>query len=183
MADSTAMTSNKQALSEHSLPTRPNLPDYGIATDADGLLPWSHVSEQMAAARNYWIGTVRPDGRPHATPVWGVWVDETFYFGMGPRSVKARNLAANPALTVHLESGDDVVILEGVAERLAAIDPALFERIADQYAAKYDGFRPEPPTPDAPFVALRCQVAFGWLEKDFVRSATRWTFRLDLSQK
>jgi PPOX class probable F420-dependent enzyme len=176
MAETPDLSNDQQTLSRTPLVTRPALPDYGIAADADGLLPWSHVSEQMAAARNYWIGTVRPDGRPHATPVWGVWVDETFYFGMGPRSVKARNLAANPALAVHLESGDDVVILEGVAERLTAVDPALFERIADQYAAKYDGFRPEPPTPEAPFVALRCRVALGWLEKDFVRSATRWEF-------
>ena len=105
-----------------------------------------------------------------------MWVDETFYFGMGPRSVKARNLAANPALVVHLESGDDVVVLEGVAELISALDPALFERIADQYAAKYNGFRPEPPSAETPFVALRCRVAFGWLETDFVRSATRWTF-------
>jgi PPOX class probable F420-dependent enzyme len=158
------------------LAARPDMPDYGIAADADGLLSWQFASDQMAKARNYWIGTVRPDGRPHATPVWGVWVDETFYFGMGPRSVKARNLAANPALVVHLESGDDVVVLEGVAERLTEIDPALFERIAGEYAAKYDGFRPEPPTPETPFVALRCRVAFGWLERDFVRSATRWGF-------
>jgi hypothetical protein len=168
--------SDKQAMGSAPLAARPDMPDYGIATEADGLLLWQHVSEQMAKAHNYWIGTARPDGRPHATPVWGVWVDETFYFSMGPRSVKARNLAANPALVVHLESGDDVVVLEGVGESISALDPALFERIADQYAAKYNGFRPEPPSAETPFVALRCRVAFGWLETDFVRSATRWTF-------
>ena len=176
MANPEMSLSGKPAMDSAPLAARPDMPDYGIATDADGLLPWQHVSEQMANARNYWIGTVRPNGRPHATPVWGVWVDETFYFGMGPHSVKARNLAANPALVVHLESGDDVVVLEGVAESISALDPALFERIADQYAAKYNGFRPEPPSTDTPFVALRCRVAFGWQEKDFVRSATRWTF-------
>ena len=116
MANSDTTLSGEHALASAPQAARPDMPDYGISADADGLLPWQHVSEQMAAARNYWIGTVRPDGRPHATPVWGVWVDETFYFGMGPRSVKARNLAANPALVVHLESGDDVVVLEGVAE-------------------------------------------------------------------
>ena len=177
MANSDTTLSGEHALASAPRAARPDMPDYGISADADGLLPWQHVSEQMAAARNYWIGTVRPDGRPHTTPVWGVWVDETFYFGMGPRSVKARNLAANPALVVHLESGDDVVVLEGVAESISALDPVLFERIADQYAAKYNGFRPEPPSAETPFVALRCRVAFGWLETDFVRSATRWTFR------
>jgi hypothetical protein len=95
---------------------------------------------------------------------------------MGSSSVKARNLAANPALLVHLESGDDVVILEGEAQWLTAVDPALWQRIADRYDAKYPGFRPDPPSAQGPFVALRPQTALGWLESDFVRSATRWRF-------
>lgn len=176
MAETTVSRGTPQALPGTPIAARPDLPDYGIAADTDGLLPWQYVSNQMAKARNYWIGTVRPDGRPHVTPVWGVWVDEIFYFGMGPRSVKARNLVANPALVVHLESGDDVVILEGEAEWLAAADPALWARIADGYAAKYDGFRPDPPTAQQPFITLRPKRALGWLEKDFVRSATRWSF-------
>lgn len=155
---------------------RPAMQEYGISSEQEGLLPWSFASQQMAAARNYWIGTTRPDGRPHAAPVWGVWVDEVFYFGTGPGSVKARNLAANPAMVVHLESGDDVVILEGTAEWMTAVEPALWQRIADQYAAKYNGFRPDPPSPQGPFVVLRPRVALGWQETDFVRSATRWSF-------
>ncbi|HSN73709.1 MAG TPA: pyridoxamine 5'-phosphate oxidase family protein, partial [Anaerolineae bacterium] len=92
------------------LAQRPAMQDYGISDEPDGLLPWSFASQRMAAARNYWIGSSRPDGRPHAAPVWGVWLDDVFYFGTVPGSVKARNLAANPALVVHLESGDEVVI-------------------------------------------------------------------------
>jgi general stress protein 26 len=61
-------------------------------------------------------------GRPHATPVSGVWIEGGFYFGTGTGSRKARNLAKNQHLVVHLESGDEVVILEGVAEEVA--DPA-----------------------------------------------------------
>lgn len=158
------------------LAQRPAMQEYGISSEPEGLLPWSYASQQLAAARNYWIGSTRPDGRPHAAPVWGVWVDETFYFGTGPGSVKARNLAANPALVVHLESGDDVVILEGEAQWLPAVDADLWQRIADQYAVKYDGFRPDPPSPQGPFIALRPRIAFGWQERDFVRSATRWSF-------
>ena len=152
------------------------MPDYGISAEPDGLLPWSFADQQLYAARNYWIITTRPDGRPHAAPVWGVWFDGVLYFGTGPASVKARNLRANPALVVHLESGDDVVILEGVADWLTAAEPFLWQRIADRYAAKYDGFRPDPPSPQGPFVALRPTSALGWLEQDFVRSATRWRF-------
>ncbi len=158
------------------LAQRPDMQEYGISSELEGLLPWSFASQQLAAARNYWISTTRPDGRPHAAPVWGVWLDETLYFGTAPRSVKARNLAANPALVVHLESGDDVVILEGTAQWLTFFDPEQWELIAQQYAAKYDGFRPDPPSPEGPFVSFRPRVAFGWQEKDFVRSATRWTF-------
>jgi nitroimidazol reductase NimA-like FMN-containing flavoprotein (pyridoxamine 5'-phosphate oxidase superfamily) len=65
------------------------------------MLPRSHVEERMSGTRDYWVATVRP----HAVPVWGVWLDGTFHFGGGRRTRKARNLAANPHLMVHLESG------------------------------------------------------------------------------
>ncbi len=158
------------------LAQRPAMQDYGISDQPDGLLPWSFADLQLTAARNYWISSTRPDGRPHAAPVWGVWLEGVLYFGTGPGSVKARNLAANPALVVHLESGDEVVILEGEAQWLVEVEPDLWQRIADNYAAKYDGFRPDPPSSQGPFVALRPQTALGWLEEDFVRSATRWRF-------
>ena len=61
-------------------PDRPMMPqDYGIPESASGTLPWSFVDEQMEAARNYWVTTVRPDGRPHAMPVWGAWVNGKLY--------------------------------------------------------------------------------------------------------
>lgn len=72
-------------------------------------------------ARNYWVVTTRSDGKPHSVPVWSIWLDETFYFGTDRRSRKGRNLATNPGLVVHLESGDDVVILEGVAEEVVIL--------------------------------------------------------------
>jgi len=60
------------------------------------------------------------DGLPHAVPVWGVWVDGALYFGTDRRSRKARNLATNQGAVVHLESGDDAVILEGFAEEITS---------------------------------------------------------------
>ena len=155
-------------------PSRPDIEGYGIHTSSTGMLPWSHVTDQMERSRNYWLGTTRPDGRPHAAPVWGVWLDRALYFGTGPQSRKARNLAANPALVVHLESGDDAVILEGRAEAITRPDPALFARIADVYAVKYDGFRPEYPEREGDMYVLRPRVAFAWLERDFPATATRW---------
>lgn len=150
--------------------SRPYIEGYGIPKSNKGMLPWSHVSERMANARNYWVGTTRPDGRPHTAPVWGVWVDETFYHGGGPHTRKARNLTENPAIVIHLESGDNVVIIEGAAEKLTQenADPALLERIDDAYEAKY-GMRH-----GTPIWALRPRVAFAWTE--YPRTATRWLF-------
>ncbi len=87
-------------------------------------LPWTHVRERLASAHNYWICTTRPDGRPHSIPVWGFFFDDTLYFGTGRSTRKARNLVHNPALSIHLESGDDVVILEGTAEEVAELRQA-----------------------------------------------------------
>ena len=153
--------------------------NYGVSEAEEGMLSWEWVSGRMSESRNYWISTTRPDGRPHAAPAWGVWVDETLYFGTEPNSRKARNLAHNPNVAVHLESGDEAVILEGVAEELTAPDPSLSAKIIDAYAAKYkdpetgDEFRPESATG---MHAVRPHVVFAWLEHNFPRTATRWVF-------
>ena len=159
--------------------TRPAMKDYGVSEGEEGMLSWEWVSGRMSESRNYWITTTRPDGRPHAAPVWGVWVDETLYFGTAPGSRKARNLAHNPNVAVHLESGDEAVIMEGVAEELTDPDPSLSTKIIAAYAAKY-----EDPETGGEFQlgsteglkAVRPGVAFAWLERDFPRTATRWIF-------
>jgi hypothetical protein len=118
--------------------------------------------------------------RQHAAPVWGVWLDGALYFGTNPSSAKGRNLAANPAVVAHTESGDDCVILEGTIEPIRNPDRARFDRIADAYEAKYGGFRPEYPT-DAPgpagFFALRPRIGFAWTEQEYPKSAVRFRFR------
>src|SRR4051794_25481300 len=90
-------------------PHRPGFaPGYGIdGSSPEGMLPWSEVVARLEAARNYWICTTRPDGRPHASPVWGLWFEDEFVFSTGTDSRKGRNLAENPEVVVHLESGDD----------------------------------------------------------------------------
>src|SRR6266487_5702436 len=82
-------------------------------------LPWTWATERLNRARNYWIATTRPDGKPHSRPVWGVWLNNSFYFSTG--SLAAQNLATRPIITVHLESGSEVVIIEGVAELVSDI--------------------------------------------------------------
>src|SRR4051812_13281085 len=88
---------------------------YGAPADASGaeLLPWSRAAEQLEGAHNYWLCTTRADGRPHAAPLWGLWLDDAFWFSTDAASVKGRNMARDPRIVVHLESGADTVVLEG----------------------------------------------------------------------
>jgi hypothetical protein len=148
---------------------------YGIAKDSEGLLPWSHALERLERSRNYWICTTRPDGRPHAMPVWGVFVAGRVHFGTSPDSAKARNLASRPEVVVHLESGDDCVIVEGVAEQLGDADPEYLEGVRAGYGEKYPGYAPELSSVPG-FWAVTPRAAFAWLEADFPRTATRFTF-------
>lgn len=146
-------------------------PGYGIKPEADGLMAWSSVAEKMEASRNYWVATTRPDRRPHVAPVWGVWVEGALYFSTDADSVKGKNIERSPEVSIHLESGDDVVILEGVAAKV--YDETTMKKYADAYEAKYN-FRPEE-GPGAAYV-LRPRKGFAWLERDFPSTATRYSF-------
>src|SRR5215210_5224232 len=142
---------------------RPILPeDYGIPSDQEGMVSWEWVVEQLEKARNYWICTVRPDGRPHAVPVWAVWVEGTLYFDGHPQTRWGRNLAKNPALTVHLENGNQVVIVEGTIQDLPALDRERAEVVVAAFAAKYD----YPPDVEElikrGLFAIRPSVVFAW---------------------
>lgn len=150
-------------------PGRPYIPEYGIPTSVEGTLAWSHVSERLEKARNYWVGTASPEGRPHVVPVWGVWTEEMLCFGGGPQTRWSRNLAANAQVVVHLESGDDVVILEGVVEQITDPTHVLARRADDAYEAKYQMRH------GTPLWVLRPQVAFAWSQ--FPNNATRWRFK------
>lgn len=159
-------TSKRHASSPQ--PARPDLPaSYGIARSSEGLLEWDFVELRLRAARNYWVVTCAGDGTPHAMPVWGLWREGAFYFSTDARSRKARNLAARPAVVVHLESGDEVVILEGEAQ--AVSKAALLERLSEEYLAKY-AVRLE----GGPVFEVRPAKVLAWREKDFPSSATRF---------
>ena len=155
---------------------RPEMPkSYGLKgpRSGSGLIRWLQASAQLTQARNYWVCTVRADGRPHAMPVWGVWLEDRLFFSTSRASQKGRNLARDSRVVVHLESGDEVVILEGVAEEV--MDVGRLTRFAEAYDAKYH-FRPDIHNRDDVTYAVRPQAAFGWLEKDFPGGATRWKF-------
>ncbi len=148
------------------------MPGYGLlpSDQGSGLLPWKWAEARLQRAHTYWIATA--SGRPHVMPVWGVWMNLAFWFSTGARSRKARNLKTNPRCVVACERARGQVVLEGTARRNA--DRKLWKEFAALYRRKYNfdlsGMEAEPVyvvTPD---------VVFGLSEKDFVGSATRWSF-------
>jgi hypothetical protein len=104
---------------------------------AENVPSWPQVAPRLAAARSYWLCTTTPAGAPHAAPVWGVVTGGTLYLYSERRTVKARNLAADPRVVVHLESGEDVVIVRGTAQDLGA--PADVPEVVAALSAKYTG--------------------------------------------
>jgi uncharacterized pyridoxamine 5'-phosphate oxidase family protein len=155
--------------------SRPHMPGYGIAdaSEGKGLLPWTWATERLTTAKTYWLATTRSDGQPHVMPVWGVWIDDAFYFSTGNQSRKARNLIENPRCSICCEFGEDQIILEGSARSID--DGSLRRRFAEAYQAKYDfdmkGF-------NEPFYAVHPKTVFGFTTSDgqFTKTATRWLF-------
>jgi hypothetical protein len=155
---------------------RPGMPSgYGISAEQSGFVAWSWVEEQLGSARSYWVCSTRADGRPHAMPVWGLWLADRLLFSTDPTSLKARNFVERPDVVVHLESGDDVVVLEG---RVEGLDPAVIEAFCDAYDEKYS-HRPDPDNEAHGCYQLRPERVLAWRESDFPTSATR--FRRTLS--
>lgn len=157
--------------------SRPDMPEYGLldAGQGRGLLPWKWAQERLEMSRNYWVATTRPDGRPHATAVWGVWWDNTFYFSSGRLTRKARNLAHNASCVVCTENAAEAVIVEGVAQLLG--NSKVLKRLVLIYQTKYNSTYPE----DSNVYAVQPKVAFGFIEDEaeFSGSATRWNFMPD----
>lgn len=123
---------------------RPVLPEgYGLPETTDGLLAWADVEPRLVDAQNYWLATVRPDGRPHSIPRWGVWVDGRFYYDGAPTTVHSRNAERNPAVTLTLESGSEVVIVEGESHATRADADGLGARLAEAFGKYQDaGYSP-----------------------------------------
>ncbi|MGH8776238.1 MAG: pyridoxamine 5'-phosphate oxidase family protein [Jiangellaceae bacterium] len=148
--------------------------------------PWADARQQLEAAETFWLSTVRPDGRPHVTPLISVWVDGALYFCTGPTERKARNLEGNThcVLTTGCNAiGEGVdLVVEGDAVRVT--DELLLRRVADAYAGKYgepfvfavsDGaFQGD--GGEALVFEVRPTTAFGFGKGDAF-SQTRWRFR------
>jgi len=100
---------------------------------------WAAARDILEKADLYWLSTVRPDGRPHVTPLIAVLMDDALYFCTGGHERKARNLEENAHVAITtgcntMTEGMDVV-LEGKANRFT--DETNLQKLADAYVAKY----------------------------------------------
>jgi len=102
----------------------------------------------------------------------------TLYLYSERSTVKARNLAADPRVAVHLESGEDVVIVRGTAQDLEA--PVGVPEVVAALSAKYPGEGDQQYLPDADpdfdvVYAIRPRSAMMWRLADYEASQRRWT--------
>jgi len=108
-------------------------------SDADAVsTDWARARKDLQHAQVYWLTTVRPEGRPHVTPVLGVWFDGALYFCTGPSERKAKNLAENAhcVLTTGGNGLDGLdVVVEGDAAKVS--DPTELAGVATTYESKY----------------------------------------------
>ena len=93
-------------------------------------------AERLRTEANIWFATVRPDGRPHVSPIWFVWVDERVWICPVDGAVKTRNVRANPRVCVALESGSEPVVAEGTATVRPVADATTAVQAA--FVDKYD---------------------------------------------
>src|SRR5690606_14276058 len=137
--------------------------------------------ERLAANRNYWGVSVDPAGRPHSTPVWGLWHSgDAFWFSCAPSARKARHLRADPHAGATTHDSARFRAVEGAAAELAPPP-----EVARGWAEKYD----EPGDPakvaesieffvaHASFrVSPRKAVGMIECEEEFAEKATRWVW-------
>jgi hypothetical protein len=117
---------------------RPDIPkEYGIAQGDEGMVEWSWVVDQLKQSRIYWLISQHPEGRPHCVPSWGAWVEGKLYFSGGDMTRHAKNLAHNPDMIAHLESGDRAVIIYGRAEKAVNVPADIMAQVEADYVKKY----------------------------------------------
>jgi len=109
--------------------------------------------------------------------VWGIWWKDAFCLTTGPRTRKAKNIAANPHCVIGTDSADEAVILEGLVEEIT--DRAVWKQFVQVYNRKYGGdIGPLLESSRGCVFRVQPQVAFGQDEHapNFAEALTRWHF-------
>jgi Pyridoxamine 5'-phosphate oxidase len=139
---------------------------------------WAEVADRLRSARSYWMTTSSPTGAPHAAPVWGVVIGSDLHLYSERRTARARHVAADPRVVVHLESAEDVVIVHGSLEDVGSPggNPGVVAALDAKYPDPADA--PYLPSADPDFDVvwvLRPQRALMWRLPQFEESQARWT--------
>jgi nitroimidazol reductase NimA-like FMN-containing flavoprotein (pyridoxamine 5'-phosphate oxidase superfamily) len=113
--------------------------DARFSSDDASPTGWAQARADLRDAQVYWLSTVRPGGRPHVTPLVGIWLDGAFYFCTGSTERKAKNLAQNPhcVLTTGHNRLDDSLDLVVEGEAATVDNEAELRSVADTYESKY----------------------------------------------
>lgn len=177
MTTSDALSQTAPTPTAEPRPDRPHLPEgYGVPATTDGMLPWAEALARVERATSYWVSTVDAKGRPQSRPIWGGVVNGTLYLEGSAETRWARNMAANPHISVHLESAREVVILEGTVARMVP-DAAVATRLAESMRAKYadQDYQPESDSWDeGGLCVIQPRVAYAWTK--FPSDVTRYHF-------
>jgi hypothetical protein len=145
---------------------------YGQASDRPAL-DWSWVEQQLIDAGTYWV--VAPSSsHPHPRPVWGIWAHDALALSIGSPALAA-SLEADPRCTVHLDSGTDVVVVEGVAQRVMGPDAAQVDAYNRKYDWQYSYAEYGPLTNVTPTLVMSWRSA-GWAGREGFQSVGRWEF-------
>jgi hypothetical protein len=153
--------------------SRPIVPArYHFPTTEEGLLDWSWARERLEKSYNYVIVTVRPDGRPHAMGMHGLWIADSFYFGTGATTRKARNLESNRHCIVVNENLNELIIAEGVAE---IVEPSDLPEVASAASKAKYGW-PMGSSPGGLIFRVTPRVVFAFPLKNIATAVTRWVF-------
>lgn len=145
---------------------------YGQPSDTPSS-DWEWVDDQLTVAGTYWVVTPTPT-HPHPRPVWGVWREERLHLSVGSPTLAQALLPTTP-VTVHLDSGTDVVIVEGNVVG-PSTDPELIAAYDSKYTWEYDVDQYGPLTTIAPTQILAWRSA-GWAGRDGFQETGRWIFR------
>ncbi|MCF3102145.1 pyridoxamine 5'-phosphate oxidase family protein [Streptomyces roseoverticillatus] len=113
--------------------------DARYSSPSAAAMPWAEAVARLEKAEIFWLSTVRPDGRPHVTPLMTVWMDGALHFATGAQERKGLNLGTNPhvVLTTGANAygeGCDLVV-EGEAVRVT--DEKRLGELAAAWEAKY----------------------------------------------
>ena len=140
-------------------------------------LAWPAVAARLHASRSLWLTTSEPGSGPHAVPVWGAVVDGVLHLYTSRSTRKARNVAAEPRVVLHLPDPEDVLLVSGRLRDLGG--PRDVPDVVAAFAAKYtapgdEGYLPGvDPGVDVVY-ALEPRQAMAWRLADFENSQLRW---------